>query len=441
LDIEVLLMALTDTAIKALKPKDKLYRLIDSDRLYIQVSPAGSKSWYARFDLITHDSKKSDSISFGKYGANANEIGLKEARDLNRNIQKLASRGINPKQYKTLLHEVDIMGAIEKAKQDSIEKIEQKEKAQNQVMTFNKLFLLWHRHNTDTWEYSTARDIRERIDKHLIPLLGDMPLDEIKPMDVIKALKLVEQGGRVETTRRLKQYANRIFKFGIGFGHCERNPASELPDDIFQKADKKNYAHTTEPKVLTQILKAIESYAGDISTKKALELAPYVFLRSKELAGIRWNEIDLENGVIEIPAERMKKKRAHIVPISSKALEIIEYMMPLSGDCDYLFPSPRSKSRPLGEQSLNPALHRLGYKGIQTFHGFRHTASTLLNEMAFMGDVIEKQLAHEETNKVRGAYNKAQYLPQRKEMMQAWANYLNGLKAGGDVIPFQRVSI
>ncbi|MDX1346965.1 MAG: tyrosine-type recombinase/integrase [Thiomicrorhabdus chilensis] len=429
-------MALTDTGIKALKSKEKLYRQVDADRLYIQVSPKGLKTWYARFDLEQGSSKKSDSISFGRYGNNPNEISLKQARDMNRNIQKLAARGINPKLYKSLLHEADILSAIEKSVQDEIAK--QELEAKSNVLTFNELFLLWHKHNSETWSYAHARDIRERIDKHLIPQIGSMALDDIKPMDVIKALKIIEQGGRVETTRRVKQYANRIFKFGIGFGHCERNPASELPDDIFKKAEKSNYAHTTDPKVLTQILNAIDEYAGDIVTKKALELAPYVFLRSKELAGLEWSEVDFDNGVIEIPAERMKKKRVHLVPISSKVKEILDYMQPLSGDSKYIFPSPRTKSRPIGEQTLNPALHRLGFKNIQTFHGFRHTASTMLNEMGFMGDIIEKQLAHEEINKVRGAYNKAQYIEQRKEMMQEWAKFLNGLKRQGKLLMFER---
>jgi len=372
--------------------------------------------------LYRHPQTKNEQIfTIGKYPS----IGLKQARDLRDQAKEQLAIGIDPNEHKRTEQAIQL------------ERVEEDQK-QNDLMTFGQLFELWHRHNSESWTYAHSRDIRERIEKHLIPELGAAALETIKPMDVIKALKLIEQGGRVETTRRIKQYTNRIFKFGIGFGHCERNPASELPDDIFQKAVKKNYAHTTDPKVLTQILKAIEDYAGDISTKKALELAPYIFLRSKEIAGIRWEEIDLDKGVIEVPAERMKKKRPHIVPISSKALEIIEYMRPLSGECEYLFPSPRTKSRPLGEQTLNPALHRLGFKDIQTFHGFRHTASTMLNERGFMGDLIEKQLAHEETNKVRGAYNKAQYLPQRKEMMQTWADYLDGLKAGGDVIPFMK---
>lgn len=433
-NLGLLIMPLTDTAIKALKPKEKLYRQVDSDRLYIQVSPKGLKTWYARFDLVQGTSKKADSISFGRYGSNANEIGLKQARDMNRNIQKLAARGINPKQYKTLLHEVDVLLAIDKFEQDEI--TQQEQQAQRDVMRFKELFLLWHEHNSNSeiWKYEHAKDIRDRIDNHLIPHIGEMALDDIKPMDVIKALKIIEQGGRVETTRRVKQYANRIFKFGIGFGYCEQNPASGLPKDIFMKAEKKNYAHTTDPQVLTKILKAIDEYVGDIVTKKALELAPYVFLRSKELAGLEWNEVDFDREVIEIPADRMKKKRAHLVPISSKVKEILDYMQPLSGDSKYVFPSPRTKSRPVGEQTLNPALHRLGFKNIQTFHGFRHTASTMLNEMGFMGDIIEKQLAHEETNKVRGAYNKAQYIEQRKEMMQEWAKFLDALKQSDNVI-------
>lgn len=433
-------MALTDTGIKALKAKEKLYRLLDKDGLYIQVSPKGLKNWYSRFELNLDGVKKSDSMTLGKYGNASNLIGLKAARDMQRNVLALASRGLNPKEFKSQLHELDIFKAIEDAKADKEQAEELRLNELASKMTFTDLFELWHRHNLDSWQFSTSSDIRERIENHLLPSLGALPLEAIKPMDLINALKLVEQGGRIETTRRVKQYANRIFKFGIGFGHCEVNPVANLSGDIFLKADKQNYAHTTDPKILAQILKAIENYAGDISTIKALELAPMVFLRSKEIAGIRWDEIDLEAKLIAIPAERMKKKRAHLVPLSSQAIVIIEYMKPISGDCAFLFPSTRTKSRPLGEQTLNPALHRLGFKGVQTFHGFRHTASTMLNEMGYMGDIIEKQLSHEESNKVRGAYNKAQYMPQRAVMMQEWANYLDGLKHSDNVIPFQKLN-
>lgn len=406
-------MPLTDTKLKKLKPEENLYRIADFKGLAIEVKPTGVKIWRFRYRF----DGKASMMSLGEYPL----VGLAAARTKRDQARELLDKGINPTQHKRDMKEE------RKLEAEALQ-------AEQDKMIFNELFLLWHSHNSKTWKYGHARDIRERIDKHLIPQIGNMPLDDIKPMDMIHALKKIEQGGRVETTKRIKQYANRIFKFGIGFGHCERNPASELPNDIFQKAEKNNYAHTTDPKVLTQILHAIDDYAGDVITKKALELAPYVFLRSKELAALEWGEVDYQNELIEIPAERMKKKRTHLVPISSKVKEILEFMQPLSGDSKYIFPSPRTKSRPICEQTLNPALHRLGFKNIQTFHGFRHTASTMLNEMGFIGDVIEKQLAHEETNKVRGAYNKAQYIEQRKEMMQSWAKFLDSLKLNENIL-------
>jgi len=411
---------LTDTKLKKIKPKDKPYKETDSNSLYVEVRKSGAK--FFRYRYRHPQTKKEQIYTIGEYPS----VSLKQARVSRDKAKELLAIGIDPNTHKR----EELSKALEKVNS---------EKKKVQAMTFNELFLIWHSHNSETWEYDHAKDVRERIDKHLIPQIGDLPIDDIKPIDVIHALKKIEQGGRVETTKRIKQYANRIFKFGIGLGHCERNPASELPNDIFQKAEKSNYAHTTDPKVLTQILNAIDDYAGDIITRKALELAPYVFLRSKELAGLEWDEIDYERGVIEIPIERMKKKRAHLVPISSKVKEILDYMHPLSGDSKYVFPSPRTKSRPISEQTLNPALHRLGFKNIQTFHGFRHTASTMLNEMGFMGDIIEKQLAHEDTNKVRGAYNKAQYIEQRKEMMQSWSNHLDALKAGADVVLLRKI--
>ncbi len=413
---------LTDTGIKKLKPKDKPFKVTDANGLYLDVSKVGSKVF--RFRYRHPQTKKEQVFTIGEYPA----ITLKQAREMRDKARELLAVRVDPNEDK---------------KQKSIDLLDKANqiKAQDNRMTFGELFNQWYAHNEKSWSYVYALKITQRAEKHLLPNIGQMAIEDIKPMDVINVLKLAEAGGRVDLTTRIRQYITRAYRYGIGFGYCEQNPASELPNDIFEKAVKENYAHTTDPKVLTQVLKAIDSYTGDISTKKALELAPYIFLRSKELAGIRWDEIDLEKRLIEIPAERMKKKRPHVVPMSSKVIEIIEYMQPLSGDCEYLFPSPRTKARPINEGSLNPGLHRLGFKNIQTFHGFRHTASTMLNEMGFMGDVIEKQLAHEEANKVRGAYNKAQYLPQRKAMLQAWSDYLDGLKKGAAVIPLHRKSV
>lgn len=412
----VYFMSLTDTRIRNLKPKDKVYREADANGLALEVKPSGVKVWRYRYRI----GRTAKMFTIGEYGKGADKVSLLEARNLRDVASALVKQGIDP-----VLHRKE---QVEQRHTEQTNVI-----AQNNKMTFGELFQLWHEHNSEEWTYAHAKDIRERIEKHLLPHLMNRPLDEIKPLDVIKALKVIEATGRIETTKRVKQYANRIFKFGKGYGHCEHNPASDLSNDIFQSANPQNYPHTTDPKVLRQVLIAIDDYAGDVSTRKALQLAPYVFLRSVEIAGIRWEEVDLNAGLIEITAERMKKKRAHVVPISSQALEIIQYMKTISGDCEFLFPSGRTKKRPINEQSLNAGLHRIGLKGIQSFHGFRHTASTMLNEMGYVGDIIEKQLAHEESNKVRGTYNKAQYLPQRISMMQEWGDYLEALKSGSSL--------
>ena len=308
-------------------------------------------------------------------------------------------------------------------------------------MTFEELFREWHQHNSQSernpsgWSYAYALDTRQRVEKWLLPALGDRPLEEITPREIISVLKEVEAGGALETLKRLRQYAGRIYKYGIGLGYCEWNPAADLPSDIFAKQQKTNYAHLTKPGELQQLFRAIDTYCGDISTKVALAMAPYVFLRPKELAALEWSEVDLNKGVIEIKADRMKKKRTHIVPISKQVNEWLLEQANYSGVSKFVFRSPRTEKRPISEQSLNAALHRIGFKGLQTVHGFRHTASTILNELGFNRDWIEKQLAHEETNQVRGTYNKAEYLKERASMMQAYADHLDGIKSGADVVP------
>nr|WP_243750675.1 site-specific integrase [Thiomicrorhabdus marina] len=221
-------------------------------------------------------------------------------------------------------------------------------------------------------------------------------------------------------------------------GHCEVDPVRDLPTDIFLKQEKDNYSHITDRAQLYQLLNALDSYIGDISIATALKLAPHVLLRPNELAGLRWDEIDLDKDQISISAERMKMKRPHIVPLSKQAKALIESMQVFQEQSAFVFPSPRTTARPINGQSLNAGLHRIGFKGKQTAHGFRHTASTLLNELGFNSDHIEKQLAHEQANQIRGVYNKAEYLPARSKMMQAWSNHLDSLKNGSDVIPINR---
>lgn len=400
-------MRLSKTKIDKIKPNGKVQKFNDGNGLRLEVSKAGTKLFKLRFKINGKDSD----ITIGKFPS----LSLAEARVQRDKLQKLIRNGKNPNDLK-------------KHRQKQTEaKQEQKE----QERTFEQIFHEWFAHTKDSWSENHAEDVHNRITQYLIPSLGKLDVKSIKPRNIIMTLKKMEAKGVPESMKRVKQYASRIFRFGVGLGYCEIDPVRDIPfDDIFKKPKKQNLAHITEPRDLQQLLNAIESYSGDISTLAALQLAPHVFLRPSELAGIMWSEVDLKNKTMTIRASLMKMKRAHIVPLSSQALEIIKNIRDYSKDSTYVFPSPRTKARPINEQTLNSALHRLGYKDKHTTHGFRHTASTLLNELGFNSDHIEKQLAHEEGNSVKATYNKAEYLQARIAMMQAWSDTLDRIRSG-----------
>ena len=307
--------------------------------------------------------KKEQVFTIGEYPA----VSLAQARIYRDDAKALLANGVDPNEHKA---EQKAVAAVQQEKQEILES----------RLKFIDLFKEWHAHNTESWSYAHAKDIFERIEKHLLPTLGNVPVDDIKPKDIIHTLKLLEVAGTLETLKRVKQYASRIFRYGVGMGLCERDPTRDLPNDIFKKQEKGNYPHLTSRAELYQLFNALDNYVGDFSTKVALQLAPHLFLRPNELAGLQWSEIDLDKALITIPAERMKMKRPHLVPLSKQAIQLIEEIKPFSCEGEYVFPSPRTKSRPMSEQSLNAGLHRIGFKGKQTAHGFRHTASTLLNE-------------------------------------------------------------
>ncbi|MFA6698979.1 MAG: integrase arm-type DNA-binding domain-containing protein [Thiomicrospira sp.] len=423
-------MALTDIAIKKAKALPKRYKLSDAGGLFIEVMPTGAKFFRYRFKL---DGKESI-YTLGEYPL----IGLADARMLRDDARGMVKQGVNPNEQKRL----------QRAEQAAT--IEE-ERRHLERFRFNQLFELWFEHASRDFTDEYAKDIRERIEAHLLPLLGVLPVEDIKPADMIRALKVIEAKGRIETLKRIRQYASRIFRYGVGMGLCERDPVRDLPNDIFQKQTKTNYPHFTAPADLYQLLNAIDAYVGDVSVATALKLAPYVFLRPNELAGLLWSEVDLTPnmsvggvtlpyGVITIQADRMKVKRGtdHLVPLTPQTRALIESMLPLSDGTAFVFPSPRSPLRPINEQTLNAGLHRLGFKGKHCAHGFRHTASTLLNEMGYNPDHVEKQLAHEGNNPIRSTYNKAQYLSGRLKMLLDWGNHLDSLREGATVIPIRK---
>jgi integrase len=281
----------------------------------------------------------------------------------------------------------------------------------------------------------TANKTRWILETFLFPEIGQRPIAGVSARELLAALRKVEETGRLETAKRAKIKAGQVFRYAILEGKVDSDPTASLRGAL--KAPKgKHHAAVTDPARMGELLRAIEGFAGQPVTLAALKLAPLVFVRPGELRHAEWAEFDLDGAIWRIPGEKMKMKAAHLVPLSPQAVAILRELQPLTGDDRYVFPGLRTASRPMSENTVNAALRRLGYSGEEmTGHGFRSMAATRLNEMGWNADAIERQLAHAESNKVREAYtHAAQYLDERTRMMQAWADYLDGLRgaATGD---------
>lgn len=389
---------LTNVKIKGLKPKDKRYRVSDGNNLYLMILPSGGKVWRVRFTFAG----KRKEISLGTYP----EVSLKDARKKRLEIREQLAKGINP--------------------------------AMKEGNTFQAVASEWWKSRKEEWSKGHAALTWRRLEKNIFPWIGHRPVSEITSRELLEALRKIEARGAIETARRICQVCGQIFLYGVACGYCENNIANGLTTAL-KKQKPRNFAAITDPAKMRTLLRDIDAFEGHFVVKSALQLAPLVFVRPGELRKAEWKEIDLENAMWLIPAERMKKKRPHLVPLSRQAVKILKDLYPLTGHGTYVFPSVRTDARPISENTLNVALRRLGYsKEEMTAHGFRTMASTRLHEMGWKSEVIEKQLAHADKNKVRGVYNKAQYLDERKRMMQAWADYLDGLKRGAEVIPLER---
>jgi integrase len=272
----------------------------------------------------------------------------------------------------------------------------------------------------------------------LYPHIGNKPIGTLKAPEVLSALRRIEHRGLHETAFRAKQRVSQVMRYAIATGRAERDVAADLKGALTPVVSK-NHASIVDPVRVGELLRAIDGYDGQPATHAALKLAPLVFVRPGELRAAEWSEFDLDTSEWRIPAARMKMGTQHIVPLSTQAVAILKELQPLTGRGTLTFPSIRSSARPLSDNTLNAALRRLGFTTEEmTSHGFRSMASTLLNEQGWHPDLIELQLAHAERNKVRAAYNKAQRLPERRKMMQAWADYLDGLKAGGNVVTLKK---
>ena len=414
-------MPLTEIAIKNAKADKKPLKLFDSGGLFLLVTPAGGKWWRLKYRF----SGKEKLLSLGIYpdvplaGRQDKKTGLwiDGAREKRDHARKLLACKIDP------------------AETRRAEKAAGAAAGQN---TFEVIAREWHAKQSGSWAKVTADAKLVRLEADLFPRIGSKPISDLNAPALLKVLQAVEGRGANEIARRVRQMLGQIFRYAISTGRISVNPTADLAGAL-PPANPIHHAAITEPKAVGGLMRAIQDYQGEPVTRAALRFAPLVFVRPGELRAAEWKEFDLDQATWRIPGERMKMREAHFVPLSKQAVAILRDLSSHTGNGRFVFPSIRSRTRPMSENTVNAALRRLGYtKAEMTGHGFRSMASTLLNEQGWHRDAIERQLAHAERDSIRAAYNRAEHLPERKKMMQAWADYLDKLASGGKVHGMQR---
>ena len=394
-------MALTDTAIKNAKPADKPYKMTDGRGLYLLVNKTGK---YFRWDYRYGGKRKT--YALGVYP----DIGLKAAREKHQDLRRLLSQGIDPMEYKK-----ELQAQIHEEIQHSFEVVARE----------------WFLKYRSVWTEKHAQTIISRLENNIFPWLGGKETNSITAPMLLDCLRRIEARGAVETAHRVKQICGQVFRYAIATGRAERDVSADLKGAL-APTKPKHMATITSPDKIGELMRAIDGYQGNLITRCALKFAPLTFVRPGELRHAEWIEIDIDEQVWKISAEKMKMRSVHIVPLSRPAISVLEEIFPLTGDGKYVFPSLRTGSRPMSENTVLAALRRMGYaKEEMTGHGFRGMASTVLHEKGWPTDVIERQLAHAENNSVKAAYNHAQHLTERRRMMQWWADYLNNIRTLG----------
>lgn len=386
--------SLSDANVRNAKPRDKSYKISDGEGLFLFVMPSGGKYWRLKY----YFAGKEKLLALGVYP----KVTLAEARERRAQAQKVIAAGNDPGETKKEAKRLTVL------------------KASN---SFEDVAREWLEKRSHEWTPSSTKTRRIRLEKHILPKLGPRPIADITAPDVLDMLRVVEERGTLNTARRLMQMCGQIFMYAIATGRAERNPVPDLRGALATVATK-HYSFLTEGE-LPEFLKNLEAYDGAYQTKLALRFLALTFVRTNELRGACWTEINWDKAEWRIPAERMKMKELHIVPLATQAIAILRELQKLTGNRPHLFPNQHNPAKVMSENTILYALYRMGYHSRATGHGFRSTASTILNEHDFRADVIERQLAHGERNSVRAAYNHAQYLPERRKMMQWWADYLD----------------
>lgn len=401
-------MALTDTAVRNARPGAKSAKLFDGGGLFLLVALSGGKFWRLKYRI----DKKEKLLSLGSYP----EVKLKDARAKRDKAREQLAAGIDPGEQRKAI------------------KASQTAQMEN---NFEVVAREWFAKYSTGWAASHAEKIIRRFERDIFPWIGTRPIGEINAPELLKVLRRVEGRGATETSHRAHQNCGQVFRYAVATGRAERDPSGDLRGALTPWKPK-HYATVTDPKAIGDLLRTIQGYQGGLIVRCALRLAPLLFVRPGELRRAEWAEIDLEKAEWRIPAEKMKARQKHTVPLSRQALALLRELHALTGHGRWVFPGVRTSGEPMSENTVNAALRRLGYDKTQlTGHGFRSMASTSLHEQGWPSDVIERQLAHAERNSVKAAYNRAEHLPERRKMMQAWADYLDGLAAGADVIPLR----
>ncbi|MBG0751006.1 MULTISPECIES: tyrosine-type recombinase/integrase [Pectobacterium] len=396
-------MKLNARQVETAKPKEKPYKMADGGGLYLLVKTNGSRYWRLKYRI----DGKEKLLALGVYP----DVSLADARAKRDEARKGIAGGIDPLEVK------------------KEQKVEREAQVKN---TFREIALEWHNMKVKKWSAGYASDILEAFNKDVFPFIGQRPIADIKPLELLNVLKKMEDRGATEKAKKVRQRCGEVFRYAIVTGRAEYNPAPDLTSAM-QGHESTHYPFLTTEE-LPAFFKALAGYSGSELMVLAARLLIITGLRTGELRGALWSEIDTKKALWEISAERMKMRRPHIVPLSVQALEIIEKIRAMTGNFPLLFPGRNDPSKTMSEASINQVFKRIGYTGRVTGHGFRHTMSTVLHEQGYNSAWIETQLAHVDKNAIRGTYNHAQYLDGRREMLQWYADYMANLEKGGNVV-------
>ena len=387
-------MPLNARQIETAKPQDKEYKLTDGAGLYLLIKPNGAKYWRLKYRVAGKEKK----LSIGVYP----DISLAEARLKREEARKIIASGGDPSEQK---------------------QVERQAKKINIDNTFKAIALEWHEYKRPNWSKGYAEDLMEAFENDIFPDIGKRPVAEVKPLEMLTTLRKLEKRGVLDKLRKIRQACNQVFRYAIVTGRAENNPASELASAL-PPPKATHYPHLL-PNELPDFLRALSTYSGSKVTRLATRILMLTGVRTIELRQAEWKEFDFEKQLWEVPKERMKMRRPHLVPLSDQVVDALQQLHAITGRYNLVFPGRNDITKSMSEASINQVLKRIGYHGKATGHGFRHTMSTILHEQGYNTAWIELQLAHVDKNTIRGTYNHAQYLEQRRAMLQWYAEYID----------------